>query len=110
MEITHRLEDQTLVVSLAGRLDAASAPVLDKQMPALLEQAVHRVVIDLGRLEYISSAGLRSILALAKTAKAKGAKLVLGDLQEMVKEVFRISGFDRLITITDTVEAALMKT
>lgn len=109
MEIIHRMENDTLVVSLAGRLDAASAPVLDKQMPTLLEPTVRRVVVDLGRLEYISSAGLRSILALAKTTKAKGAALVLADLQEMVKEVFRISGFDRLITITDTVAAALAK-
>jgi len=107
MEMTQRMENETLVVSLAGRLDAVSAPALDKQVPTLMEAAAKRIVLDLARLEYISSAGLRSVLALAKVAKAKGAILALAGLQDMVKEVFHISGFDRLLPIHDSVKTAL---
>jgi anti-anti-sigma factor len=64
-------------------------------------------VIDLGELDYISSAGLRVILATAKRLKEKEGKILLASLQDMVKEVFEISGFSAIIPIYESVESAL---
>jgi len=58
-------------------------------------------------LEYISSAGLRSILVVAKKLKIKNGKIILAGMEESVHEVFEISGFNAIIPIVDTVDAAV---
>ena len=65
------------------------------------------LVIDLKDLEYISSAGLRSILAITKQIKEKHGTLFLSSLQAAVKEVFDISGFNAIIPIYATLESAM---
>ena len=64
-------------------------------------------VIDFAGLDYISSAGLRVILATTKKLKEKEGKLLLSSLKDIVKEVFEISGFTAIIPIYDSVETAL---
>jgi hypothetical protein len=64
-------------------------------------------VIQLNGLEYISSAGLRSILMVAKQVKARSGRLILTGLTDEVREVFHLSGFHTILRICDTKEAAL---
>lgn len=78
-------------LSLTGRLDTVTAPELEKALAELLPQA-DSLVLDLGSLEYISSAGLRVILKAYKALSAKGG-LKLTGVQEAVREVFDITGF-----------------
>ena len=107
MEIETRKEENATVVSVTGKMDAVSAPELEKELSQLMADGEKGFVLDLGELDYISSAGLRVILATAKRLKEKEGKILLASLQDMVKEVFEISGFSAIIPIYESVESAL---
>jgi anti-anti-sigma factor len=107
MEIETRKEENATVVSVTGKMDAVSAPVLEKELSQLMADGEKGFILDLGQLDYISSAGLRVILATAKRLKEKEGKILLASLQDMVKEVFEISGFSAIIPIYESVESAL---
>lgn len=83
----------------AGRLDATTAGATEKDLLALLVDDVNSISMDLSALDYVSSAGLRVMLVVAKAAKAKGGKLVLTAPKPAILEVIKISGFDRIITV-----------
>ncbi len=106
MEITHTKENNVTVLSAAGRLDAVSSPGFEKELTALISAGETLLIVDFGRLDYISSAGLRTILAAAKKLREKQGKLFLAGLRSVVKEVFEISGFTSIIPIFESVEAA----
>ena len=107
MELTHRKEGNTVVVAISGRLDAVSSPEFDEEVNSLMGQGENAFILDLEKLDYISSAGLRSILATAKKLKGEKGGLSLASLQEMVREVFEISGFDSIIPIYHDLDSAL---
>jgi anti-anti-sigma factor len=107
MEIQKRKEKDVTVIGVKGRLDAVSSPELEKELTGLMEEGETLFVLDFGALDYISSAGLRTILAATKKLKEKNGKLLLTSLKDVVKEVFDISGFSTIIPILDTVETAL---
>ncbi len=95
------------IISVRGRMDAVSAPDFEKRLGDWMDEGETHFVVDLGELDYISSAGLRSFLVAAKKLKAKDGQILLAALQETVKEVFEISGFSSIIPIYDSVDAAL---
>lgn len=107
MEFTQDQRDGKLVVTISGRLDAITAQELDTQCSKWLDQGQDKVVADLSGLEYISSAGLRSILAAGKRLKSAGGGLEFCCLSGMVLEVFNVSGFTGLFPMHDSVEEAL---
>lgn len=107
MELTNRKEGNALVISVKGRMDAVTSPEFDKAAQTLMGGGESLFILDLTDLDYISSAGLRSILALAKKLKTDGITLHLAALQAAVKEVFDISGFSSIIPISESVEAAV---
>ena len=107
MEINTRKEKNATVVKVAGKMDAVSSPELEKELSQLMTAGEKDFVVDLGELDYISSAGLRVILATAKHLKDKEGKILLASLQDMVKEVFEISGFSAIIPIYESVDSAL---
>lgn len=106
-ETRARKVEEGTVLSITGRMDAVTAPEIEKGLSALVDGGERRLVIDLKDLEYVSSAGLRSFLALAKRLKEKQGNLVFANLQRQVTEVFRIVGFYSLFTICDSVTDAL---
>ena len=107
MEISKRREKDVLVISLKGRLDAVTSPVLEKDLTDLMAGGERFLVMDLGDLDYISSAGLRSILVVVKRLKEKQGKLLLASLKGVVSEAFEISGFSTIIPIFGSVDSAL---
>ena len=107
MEIMLRREPDAVVGSLKGRLDAVTAPEFDSWFAGRLQAGEHRLVLDMAGLEYISSAGLRSLLAAAKQIKAAQGAVALCGLSGTVAEVFRMSGFLTIFKVTDTPEEAL---
>lgn len=90
------LRDESAVVAVSGRLDAMTAPEFER---GCADYSAGRLVLDLSDLEYISSAGLRSILTLAKRLKASGGTLALCGLNGLVQEVFTVSGFDNFLPV-----------
>ena len=107
MELNHRVENGILNVAIVGRLDAATAPVAEKEINKLLEGEENRLLFDLSELEYLSSGGLRVILSAAKEIRRRDGKVALAALKQYVYEIFEVSGFTSMITIKDTVEDAL---
>ena len=107
MELTHVKEGGNLIVTIKGRLDAATAPVADSAIKKIMEEDYRRVLFNLDDLEYLSSGGLRVILGVSKALKRKEGKLVLCSHNQFVKEIFEVSGFDSLIPIQDTVESGI---
>jgi anti-anti-sigma factor len=106
MEISKTREGNTVVMTVKGRMDAVSSPEFENEMEELIGQGEKAFIVDLSDLDYISSAGLRSILKTAKKLKAREGKLLLSSLKDVVKEVFEISGFSSIIPIYDSVESA----
>ncbi len=94
-------------VRISGRMDAVSAPRFDEAFGQWIEEGAKNLVVDLGEMDYISSAGLRSILSAGKGVKARGGSLALCNLKGMVKEIFEISGFVSIFPVYSTAEEAL---
>jgi anti-anti-sigma factor len=100
-------KNNTMVLSVAGRLDAVSAPEFESQVSGFIDQGEMQFVVDFQGLEYISSAGLRAILSPAKKLKAVKGSLVLANLTGSVKKVFEISGISTIIPLFDSVNEAM---
>jgi anti-sigma B factor antagonist len=107
MEINTSEHDGRTVVELSGRLDNATAPDFEKKCTALVDAGARVIILDLGRLDYLSSAGLRGILAIAKRLQVVGGKLMACCLIGLVKEVFTVSGFDAMVPVASSVADAL---
>lgn len=109
MEISCESKANHAIMNLTGRLDALGAPQLEEQGRAAICAGTCRLLLDLEKIEYISSAGLRSLLVLAKACAAAGGRLVLCSLAPMVMEVMRMSGFDNIIKISADRKTALIR-
>ena len=107
MEIHTRKDKNVIIVSVKGRVDAVTAPEFEKNLSDLISKGEIIFLLNFGDLEYISSAGLRSILSTAKKLKEQKGKIVLTGLKGSVGEVFKISGFDSIFKIFDSEENAL---
>lgn len=89
-------------MTLKGRMDAVSSPDFDRALDELMSQGQRQFLLDLSDLEYISSAGLQSLLAAAKRLEQIEGVITLSNLNGAVLEVFQISGFDTLFPILDS--------
>ena len=107
MELHVKNEENGVLVSVTGRMDAVSSPEFEKEISRLIDEDNVNFVIDLAGLDYISSSGLRSILVTAKKLKGKNGRIMLASLQAVVREVFEISGFSTIIPIYESVEEAM---
>ena len=107
MNIDGKHENGRVIMTVEGRMDAVSAPAFDKKCEEWIAADAVVFVLDFGGLEYISSAGLRSLLVLGKKLSAKKGKVVIASLKDVVREVFTISGFGTIFTIVESVDAAL---
>ena len=99
MEIKQERDGDVVIVRLSGRLDSSAASAAEEQLSAALVGAPPRVAIDMSGLAYISSAGLRVLLVLAKKVQQQKGKVALGGLAANVREVFSATGFDSIFTI-----------
>ncbi|HAO32839.1 MAG TPA: anti-anti-sigma factor [Candidatus Competibacteraceae bacterium] len=107
MEISEERHDGIVVVTPKGRIDSNTSASLERKLLALLEPAGRGVVIDFAAVDYISSAGLRVVLVLAKRLRGGKAALVLCQLNSLIQEVFTMSGFDKVLNIVPTRAEAL---
>jgi anti-anti-sigma factor len=107
MEISFGKKGEWTTVAVQGRIDTISAPDFEKSMSEQMTQGSTRFLVDLAKCDYISSAGLRCILASGKNAKARGGELACCSLSGMVQQVFDISGFGSLLRIFDSPDDAV---
>ena len=97
-----------VVLLVSGRMDAESAPDFEKTCRTSIAEGHTGLVVDLGELTYVSSMGLRSFIAIAKTLQEKQGALRICRLKGLVKQVFEITGLLDMFRTYDSVEAALI--
>lgn len=97
MEILKTLNGDELVMALVGRLDSATSPDLDAAVKASID-GIKSLVFDFEKLDYVSSAGLRVLLATQKTMNAQG-KMVIRHVCPEIMDVFEMTGFTDLLNI-----------
>ncbi len=106
MEIDIKTIDQVTVVELAGDIDANTAPAIqDKVLP--IAESSTKILLNMFKVPYMSSAGLRMLLSLYRQVTAKDGKLVLVGLSEEITDTMSITGFLDFFTTRDTVDAGL---
>lgn len=97
MNITKTKNDSAMILTLEGRLDTTTAPALEEELKNSTE-GVTELVLDFEKLEYISSAGLRVLLAAQKQMNKQG-KMVVRHVCAEIMEVFEITGFSDILTV-----------
>ena len=97
MEIKVLEEGKPYVIALEGRLDTNTSPELENFVQGLYDKSVNDIIVDLSDCSFVSSAGLRVIVAMQKHAAA-GGSLVFRGVQPEVMEVFQMTGFDNILT------------
>ena len=107
MEILEETKGNVNIVSLCGRLDAYCASEVENKLNSLIDAAQVRLVVSLEKLEYISSSGLRVLLATLKKARKQQGDIKVACLRSYIKEVFDIAGFTSLFNVFDTEQAAV---
>ncbi len=107
MNITTSEVEGITIAEFEGNLDTNTAPDAEERLGELLEKGVTKILVDFTTLNYISSAGLRVLLATTKRLSGSGGSLRLCNLNETVDEVFEISGFNTIFSVFRTRDEAL---
>jgi anti-sigma B factor antagonist len=107
MQISVKTTNDVKVLAFEGRLDTQTSPDAQKELTRLIEAGGTKILANLEKVDYISSAGLRVLLVVAKQLKATNGELRICGLNEVVKEVFDISGFDMILPISVSESEAL---
>ena len=97
MKINKSMNGAALNIALEGRLDTTTAPDLEKELKDSMD-AITELTLDFAKLDYISSAGLRVLLSAHKTMSKKGG-MKITHVNEVVAEVFDVTGFADILTI-----------
>lgn len=98
MEIVLKEAGKPTVFALKGRLDTNTSPQLESYAQDLYAKGVNDIVVDMSQCEFVSSAGLRVIVAMQKHAVA-GGSLVFKNVVPEVMDVFNMTGFDKILTL-----------
>ncbi len=98
MKIELKKDDKELLIKLDGKLDTNTSADLDAKMSELA--GMEKVVIDMEKLDYISSAGLRVLLSMQKIMNKQG-KMTLKNVCENVMDIFEVTGFSEILNIED---------
>lgn len=106
MNINTERDGGALVIKTEGRIDGSNASDFQGSVEAEISAEDKSLILDFEQLDYISSAGLRVILLIAKDLQQKGIKFAICSLSTLVREVFMISGFDQIIEVYDDPAAA----
>lgn len=107
MKIEKGTQNDTLILTLSGKLDSHTSPDLEEYIKQIDDFGKSNTVLDMTELDYISSAGLRLILNNSKLLKQHGKKFILCGMQDHIREIFEISGFDTFLDISKSLEKAL---
>jgi anti-anti-sigma factor len=107
MDLQTRTEGNAIVVAVSGRLDAVTAPEFEKNIREVIDNGNIYIVVDFEQLDYISSAGLRGLLLMAKLLNAKAGHACLANVTGNVKSVFDMCGFCSVFKMENSVAEAL---
>lgn len=98
MQIMKQQDGTALCLKVEGRIDTTTAPILEGELKHSVTDAVQTLILDFAQVAYISSAGLRVLLAAQKVMKRQG-QMIIRNVDDAVMEVFEITGFVDILTI-----------
>ena len=98
MEITEKVENDVVTVEVSGEIDGANVGEFETALRSAMEKAA-KLVVDIGRLEYVFSAGLRVFLLIRKLTEGVGHSMVIRNVTDDVMEIFTVTGFVKLLVI-----------
>ena len=98
MNIVKEYDDKELVLAVEGRVDTITSQVLEKEINDEFGN-FNSLILDFSALEYISSAGLRVLIGTQKKLKNEDIPMVIKNVNDAIKEIFRMSGFDKILKI-----------
>ena len=107
MKIEVRESNDVKILEFEGNLDSNTSPDAEAKLNELIDNGSQKLLVNFGKLNFISSAGLRVLLATAKKLKGTGGNLQICNLNPTVQEVFDISGFGSILRVASTEEEAL---
>ena len=107
MNLTEHSVGAVTVIEVAGRMDSANAPKLHERMAKLMSSGSASLLLDLSKVEYISSAGFRVLLLLARQAGQAQCRFVLCGLTAKVRQLFDLGGFLELLPIAQSREEGI---
>lgn len=107
MDIQSEHRQSTLVISFSGSIDALTADQADSFISTQLDQGQQQIALDLGHVDFMSSAGIRVLLDMLKRSRAMGGDLRLAATQPGVQRTLEISGMVRVLKVYPTVEEAV---
>ena len=107
MEITQRVKGDVRVIVPNGRIDTTGASQLDETLLAAVTGGSYKIVVDMSGVDYINSSGLRALAAVLVKCRDEGGDMKLAALNKRVTRVFKIIGFDLLMSLQDTTDAAI---
>ena len=110
MNLNQQTVGDVAVVEISGRVDSVQAPKLHERVAALMTEGQRAILLDLSKVEYISSAGFRVLLLLARQAGQSGARLALCGLSPKVRQLFDLGGFLDLFPIAPNQEEGIAAT
>ena len=98
MNVTTKEENGTLFIELEGRLDTVTSQELANALPVEKRRNLD-IDLNFAKLQYVSSAGLRLLVLFKKEAQATNNKMVIRNINEVVREIFTVTGFDKILKI-----------
>ena len=107
MDIVKTQHESCCVIEVIGDIDTTSSPSLQKELNNELEQGTQLFIIDMSATRYVSSMGLRVFLSHLKKVKANNGSLVLSGCNQLITDVFRMSGFLNYFKLTTNKSEAL---
>lgn len=106
MDVAIQRAGAVMTANVQGRIDGTTVGAFHREIEDFLEDSVHGLILDLTETTFVSSAGLRVVLIIARSLARTGGRIVLCGLSAQVREAFRISGFDKVIAIAEDREQA----
>lgn len=109
VDLKEKKVGEILILELNGRLDAVSTPDIEKKVFEYINSGHYKLILDFSGVDYISSAGMRMLLSTTKKLKGLSGHLVLCSISTNVMDVFKMSGFDHVLELSENREEALKR-
>jgi anti-anti-sigma factor len=107
VEISTKSQEDIFIIEISGRMDSISIKEIEEKLNNAIENNKGKIIIDLAAVDYISSMGLGVLLAALKKQKKSKGSIELVSLQPFVRDIFKITGFDRIFSISSSQEEAV---
>jgi len=100
-------KDDAIIVQLEGKIDTLTSPNIQESILSHIEAGKTKIVLDLSAVNYISSMGLRVFIVIQKKLKQLNSELVICHLNDMLKQIFDVSGFTALFYFSNAIDDAI---